>query len=351
MKRKILLLALLALSFSAFSQKHFDISKFEQKDGVLYQTERSNPDGKLAKEGDMMIGRFQIYYDDSLVFNGLNNPSRPMFPVLQKNSIFKGDLIYGLKFMHQGERITFAFPADSMQKYPQTGVAKDLKIDYIYYRVIADSLVSMEEFEAAERLQREKEQKEADSLRKIEPNLISKFLTDNNWDTNKVEGIYVHPEIEGVGEKPTEGDTIYMHYAGRLLNGKYFDTSIDSIARKEHMYNSQRKYEPIVFKLGAHQMISGFEIAAKQLRKGGKATVLLPSHLAYGGRSMGLIKAYSPLIFEVELVDFHKGEPLPKQNNVIKPTIKPTTTNAKAKKNTKAATKKKANKKATAKKK
>ena len=41
------------------------------------------------------------------------------------------------------------------------------------------------------------------------------------------------------------------------------------------------------------------------MKKGGKATLLIPSHLAYGERGAGeLIPPFTPLVFEVELVDF-----------------------------------------------
>lgn len=78
---------------------------------------------------------------------------------------------------------------------------------------------------------------------------------------------------------------------------------MENIAKENNLYNPKRPYEPLEFQIGAGQMIPGFEIAAKQMNKGSKYIVLLPSNLAYGDRDMGVIAPYSPLIFTMELMD------------------------------------------------
>ena len=63
----------------------------------------------------------------------------------------------------------------------------------------------------------------------------------------------------------------------------------------------------MVFTLGNYMVIEGFEEGILYMKKGGKATLLIPSYLAYGtsGTYWG-IPGYSPIIFEVELLEvFH----------------------------------------------
>lgn len=91
------------------------------------------------------------------------------------------------------------------------------------------------------------------------------------------------------------GSTVFVHYTGKLLDGTVFDSSID-------------KGEPFSFRLGVGQVIKGWDEAIGMMNKGGKATLVIPSDIAYGSRDSGTIPAYSTLVFEVELVDVQPAE-------------------------------------------
>lgn len=67
------------------------------------------------------------------------------------------------------------------------------------------------------------------------------------------------------------GDTVQVHYTGRLEDGTIFDSS------------AQR--EPLAFQLGAGQIIPGFEKAVEGLEPGQKTTTLIPAAEAYGPHS------------------------------------------------------------------
>ncbi len=301
MKRKIILTLMLSMAFITNAQKH-DIKSFTKADnGVTYQIQKINPEGQRVKEGDLVIGKFAIYYGDSLVYNKLNRPSEPIFPVLAKNQVFKGDLIDGLKMMHVGDVTTFAFPTDSMTKH-NTGVPKTLKADYVFYQVEVDSVASLAEVERKERAM-------ADSLLKVEYESIMDYLAKENWDKTPIDGVFIKHLNNGTGAKIKDGDKVKMHYVGQLLNGTVFDCSLEDVAKANNMYVEQRKYEPLEFTVGEGRLIRGFEAAAKQMKKGGKAIVLIPSESAYGARDMGVIKPFSPLLFTLEVVDVTKGQP------------------------------------------
>ncbi|MBL7790259.1 MAG: peptidylprolyl isomerase [Chitinophagales bacterium] len=88
------------------------------------------------------------------------------------------------------------------------------------------------------------------------------------------------------------GNIVKVHYKGMLTSGKVFD---ESYSRKE----------PIQFPLGGGQVIAGWDEGIALLRKGEKATLIIPSYLAYGEKGVqGAIGPNEPLIFEVYLVDF-----------------------------------------------
>jgi peptidylprolyl isomerase len=99
---------------------------------------------------------------------------------------------------------------------------------------------------------------------------------------------------KGNGKMPQVGDKVKVHYTGKLLNDTVFDSSV-------------KRGQPFEFKLGAGQVIKGWDEAFQLLNVGDKATLKLPANIAYGERAMGLIPANATLIFDVELIDFTEG--------------------------------------------
>lgn len=71
------------------------------------------------------------------------------------------------------------------------------------------------------------------------------------------------------------GDTVKIHYTGRLQDGSVFDTSSDR--------------EPLQFDIGSGQVISGFEEAVTGMTIGEKKTALIPCDKAYGKRDPSLV--------------------------------------------------------------
>ncbi|MEO5930478.1 MAG: FKBP-type peptidyl-prolyl cis-trans isomerase, partial [Candidatus Kapaibacterium sp.] len=94
----------------------------------------------------------------------------------------------------------------------------------------------------------------------------------------------------GAGAKAAEGNVVLAQYTGTFLDGKVFDSSRD-------------RNEPFAFTLGKHQVIKGWDEGFALLRVGDRATLIIPSGLAYGDMDRGPIPANSTLIFDVELVD------------------------------------------------
>jgi len=94
----------------------------------------------------------------------------------------------------------------------------------------------------------------------------------------------------GTGVEAKTGNTISVHYKGALLNGTVFDSS----------YN---RGSPFSFTLGQNTVIQGWEQGVLGMKVGGKRKLIIPPHLAYGPRAMGLIPTNSTLVFEIELLE------------------------------------------------
>ena len=132
-----------------------------------------------------------------------------------------------------------------------------------------------------------------------------KYITDNKLIlTTTTSGLKYKITKIGLKPKPLSGDTVFVNYAGRLLNGKVFDTSIASIAKASGLDQPGRPYEPIKFVVGQSKVIPGWDEGLLLMNEGGKATFVVPSSLAYGdqGTPDGAIPPSSTLVFDVELV-------------------------------------------------
>ena len=113
----------------------------------------------------------------------------------------------------------------------------------------------------------------------------------------------------GTGKKPTEGSTIYIHYAGYLEDGSLFDSSYEEVNKLYGKFDanraSQNGYQPFPFEAGKKDgLIPGFLEGISNLSFGDKALLFIPSNLGYGERGAGnVIPPNSNIIFEVELFE------------------------------------------------
>ncbi len=80
-----------------------------------------------------------------------------------------------------------------------------------------------------------------------------------------------------------KGDTVRVDYVGKLENGTVFDTSIQNEALRAKL-EPRPSYEPLEFKVGAGQMIPGFDAGVVGMKEGQEKTVKLPPSQAYGER-------------------------------------------------------------------
>ncbi|TRY55055.1 hypothetical protein DNTS_020783 [Danionella cerebrum] len=115
--------------------------------------------------------------------------------------------------------------------------------------------------------------------------------------------IVKHHGVEG--ERPMIGDRVFVHYTGRLLNGKKFDSSLD-------------RKEPFVFNLGKGQVIKAWDICVCSMQKGEVCWMLCKPEYAYGSAgSPPKVSANATLLFEIELLSF-RGEELTEDGGIVR---------------------------------
>jgi FKBP-type peptidyl-prolyl cis-trans isomerase len=118
-------------------------------------------------------------------------------------------------------------------------------------------------------------------------------------ETTTASGLKYIDQTIGTGDEAVKNATVSVHYTGWLYEngkrGKKFDSSVD-------------RGQPFEFKLGAGQVIKGWDEGVQGMKVGGKRELIIPPQLGYGSRDVGngLIPPNSTLDFEVELLKVTK---------------------------------------------
>lgn len=137
----------------------------------------------------------------------------------------------------------------------------------------------------------EKQQAEAAAMGELNAKAGKEFLEVNGKREEvrtTASGLQYEVLEEGTGAQPKAGDSVTVHYTGKLIDGTVFDSSVD-------------RGEPATF--GVTQVIPGWVEALQLMKAGSKWRLFIPSDLAYGPQGAGgVIGPNQTLIFDVELI-------------------------------------------------
>lgn len=305
MKKSIIVLTLAALTFTAACQKFT-----ESEGGMLYKIVDDKGQEKI-KEGDFVSFGAVIKTDSDSTLLSTYDSGQPSFMAVQA-PMFAGDIMSAFLKMGNGDSAVFKLNIDSMEAHglprpPETQgshIVYQLKVNH----VIPKGELSDSAFHAQIENYIETEQ---EKIKNAESDKIKKYIEKNKLNVKTTEsGLQYVIEDEGKGPVASVGDTVLVNYTGRFLHGKAFDSSIEEIAKKEGLFDERRPYEPISVPAGLGNVISGWDEALTLLPEGTKALLILPSKLAYGEQGAMTIGPYTPLAFEIEIVDVipQKGE-------------------------------------------
>lgn len=267
------------------------------KNGLKYKFLETNKDAQQVQMNDVLVGTCTLKLNDS-VLRSVTTPDRIL--MASENS-FKGDLPEGLLMMHIGDKAIFVIEADSVAALgmqfpdyykPGTGMK-------LFYEIHLTDIITQEEMNE----ERKNYMENMEQMREAEKSTIAQYVAEKGIKaTPDEEGLYIAVNKKGNGQKVEIGRNVAINYTGRLLNGKVFDTSVESVAKENNIYDANRPYEPLSYRVGEMSLIRGWEKGVINQPAGSKLTLVIPSALGYGPQDLGVIPPNSPLIFDIEIV-------------------------------------------------
>lgn len=269
--------------FIMFSCNTSEFPGFKKAEsGLMYKIHINKKDEK-AKAGDYLTVEMSYYTnEDSLLFDSKGQT----FPLRLEEPVFPGDINEAFTYLGKGDSATFVIRADSFlirnAKLPQLPgfVTENSKV---IFHVKLHNIQTLEELEA-------EEQRKIQMAMDKEAQQILEYIDDNNITEEPLNsGMYLIINKKGNGRNPKSGEQVVVHYSGKFLDGTIFDSSYE-------------RNKPVEFRLGYGQVINGWDIGIAEMHVGDEATFIIPSHLGYGS-GRGEIPPFTPLLFEVKLID------------------------------------------------
>ncbi len=264
---KLMLAAVLLLGLTACSADQ-DVQRQKTANGLEYVFHANEAPVK-AEIGDILVVNLSYGTTDTTIFDS-QTYGKPVYIQLT-NPAYRGSLEEGLAMLGSGDSITFFLSADS-----------------VYQRIFHQPLPPFVEkgseliFKVGVLAVKNEDRELADWFAKAQ---ISA--------SPRPSGLYILPMKAAAANAraAAPGLKAKVHYAGYLLDGTKFASSID-------------KGEPYQFQIGKGQVIPGWDEGISTMKVGEQVRLIIPSYLAYGPRgSSNLVPPYATLVFEIELLD------------------------------------------------
>lgn len=261
----------------------------EALESGLFFKKIKNGTGRKVKEGMFLTFDFEIrHLDGAMVYSSIE-------------ASYPGSFEYGKRFdtegfmqamgmMSQGDEVELIIPSElAFGEAGRPGMIEPYTPLHYYVRLTG--VKTKAEYDVEVEAKRKNDEAQKVALKMQEASILAKYIADNEITVEPTaSGLYFISTLQGEGEQAVAGNKVKVHYTGTLLDGTKFDSSVD-------------RDEPFEFVLGQGQVIKGWDEGIAMLKVGGKATLILPSSMAYGERQAGaIIKPFSPLKFDVELI-------------------------------------------------
>jgi FKBP-type peptidyl-prolyl cis-trans isomerase FkpA len=220
-------------------------------------------------------------------------------PLILRKSVYTGDIFEAIAHMSAGDSTGFILGAkDYFAKLEhKTAPAFIDSNSVLFFSIKMDKIEGKEMVDAEQKLrdeqrkvQMEEQKRLGEKAKEEEPAMRKKYLADNKVHAKPTKsGLFYIETLKGSGPAILSGQTVSVKYTGKYLDGQIFDTS-------------EKTGKPIEFHVGKQEVIPGWDEGIMLMKKGGKASLIIPSDLAYGDGG-GRVRPFATLLFDVEIVD------------------------------------------------
>lgn len=288
-KQKILLpvYIILFLFFSSSCEPSSDYPGFNNTwSGIHYRLNVIGESDVSPRPGDFIT----VDLDYSTVYDSVFFSARRKFKL--NESSYRGSVEECFSMMHIGDNADFILNVNDFFK-KTLGTVPPAFLEESDQFVIS---VDMIDIQTEQSYLQEKEAflSWIEDFSEYEKVRLQQFIREEQMNVRPdSSGLYYLTLNEGFGKQVEKGDTIDLHYEGKFMYGKFFDSTVKREEKFEFVYGQE------------WQVVEGLEMAIGKMREGEKALVIVPSELGFGkeGSSTGIIPPYTSLVFEVELLN------------------------------------------------
>ena len=260
--------------------------------GLQYKIMSHGTGTKKPIVGDFIEMNIHVVIGDSVIFDSRKMFDNKPVPFQITPPKYKGDASEGFMLLVAGDSAIFRLPVDSLDKRSVLPWMKNGQL--------LEQDVKMVTVQTAEEHQKDMAIKMA--MQKAEDDrLLQEYFKSHNLKPMKTaSGMYYVITQEGMGEKASVGQTASVFYTGKFMDGKPFDSNMDS---------SFHHTEAFKVEVGKGHVIKGWDEGLQLMKKGTRATLYIPSELAYGPNERSPIPANSILVFDLEIKDLNAPVP------------------------------------------
>jgi FKBP-type peptidyl-prolyl cis-trans isomerase len=278
----ILSAALVSCNDNNGSAEYPGFTKIE--DGLFIKYESRVEGERQVAFGDILTMDLSYGTKDSILMNTKDNGNP--FRLQVDSGSFTGDIMKAFSQLRNGDSATVITGAYDFFTKTVGAQMPDFidSAEALYFNIKLNTVESQEE------AKKKAEEENAQAALKEQEELAA-YIQENGITVEPTQsGLYYISTQAGTGKAAEAGKKVKVHYTGKFLNGQVFDSSVE-------------RGEPFEFNLGLGQVIRGWDEGIALMKEGEKATLIIPSSIAYGPQQNGPIPGFSTLVFDVELIE------------------------------------------------
>jgi len=266
------------------------ISAEQHSSGLQYEILQSNSGGESVSNDKVVKFYYQLSTLDSAYEDVLADSANPVIAAQQFNRVLPTGLYHGLELMNKGEKYRMYIPAYLAYSNYSNAAFFDARSNFVIDIEVVDVLTQ-------------------DEMLDIELDSIDNFIASNNITgiESFSSGLHFKSLMAGDGTKPSSNSVVEFHFKRMTLDSTLIaETTADN---------------PVRIRLNQGQAVEGLEEGLFKMSEGEQAVMIMPSEIGFGASLAILpvdirdeliddgviinasVPPYTPLIYEVELVD------------------------------------------------